>query len=186
MNAKQRKTVAAVLTRAANILEGSIYGQVTYAVRKALKQVRGPQGGRKGTVAAIVKVLSQDTTLMNAIAEDAAKSGGKPSQSLISDWIGEPLMDWRVGWEIDDYDGPYDGLTYDIAPLLAKAALRWKPTGESSSPPMDYVEARIQLSNLDRLLGRLEKARSYNEEKDLQEVKERVAALAKAVGLQVR
>lgn len=186
MKKSERQTIAKALLKAANALEAGVYTQVTQAVRKALKQVRGPKGGRKGTVLAIAKALAKDPTLMNAIVQDAKENGGKPSTELIRDWIGEPLIDWREDWEIGDYDSPYDGLTYDIAPLLAKAALKWTYTGESVKPPIDYSEAGIQLSNLDRLVSRLEKGRSYNEEKDLQEVKERVAKLAKAVGLEVR
>lgn len=179
------QTAARHIRKAAEILAVSPYTVVTHAVRKALKKVRGPQGGRKKTVQAIVKVLRQDPTLMNAIAKNAAKHGSKPSQSLIADWIGEPLMDWREGWEIGDWDSPYDGLTYDIAPMLAKAALKWKPTDESVAPPLDYSEAGIQLSNLERIIDRLEKARSHDEERDIQEIKERVAKLAEAVGLKV-
>jgi hypothetical protein len=183
MRAKQKRLAAQAIRKAALALSAGQYTQVTHAVRKALKSVR-PQG-RKKTIVTIAKTLGKDPTLMNALHENMKENNGKPSTSLMADWIGEPLLDWREDYDLADEDSPYEDLTYPVVKLLAPLVPKWKPTGSSSSPQIDYSEAGIAVAHIERNLSNLEKARSRDEEKDIAKLKSDVARLAKAVGLKV-
>jgi len=172
-------TALKVAARAKNAARGGIsFTQAESAAYRALKTVGRP-AGRDRSLQEMVKAVAKNDVLMTWFSE-TVKEHGRLSYNDTQDVLGQPILKWREGWEVDDENSPYEDMSGDskLVKGIEQAVKKWKPKGKVD-PGRDYSDAQMTMEGLNRLIRDLASGRSYDEEKDRKEALKRAQHIAK-------
>jgi len=135
------------------------FSQAQREANRILRPVQG-KGGRRKVLVEIAKAVIKSPLLMQWFYEIAQEfGGGKVSYESTQDVLGDPIMGWRQGWEIDQEDGPYDRLSGDklLVNAINGALKNYTPQNVAAGRDFDKILRLVgnNWSGLVKVLGQL-------------------------------